>query len=227
MSDVKNKDLELWNRWKKSGLHTDLQPLLNQMQPIIAREVNKWAPAMSRSLLESHGKRLAVDAFKSYDPSRGVALSTHVASRLPKLSRLVYSNQNIARLSETNALLFHTYNSAANELRDRHGREPTHAELSDQLGWSPKKLEQFQRQAHRREFIESEEHPDDSEAENHLVDFVYHDLTPLQQKIFEYSTGYRGAPKLSGQEIMKKLGITQGQLSYQKSLIVAAVERAR
>lgn len=224
---VKSKDLELWSAWKRTQNPNDLQALLNQMEPIIAREVNRWSNSMSRSLLESEGKRLAVEAFRTYDPKAGTALSTYVASRLPKLSRLVYANMNAARMSETQAMLFHTYNTGTNELRDTLGREPTHDELADHLGWSPKKLTAFKVQSRRKEFVESEEHPEDDSAEDHLVDFIYHDLTPQQKKIFEYSTGYGGTKQKNGKEIMDELKLTQGQLSYQKSLIVQAVERAR
>jgi len=224
---VKSKDQELWAKWKRSQSPADLQLLLNQMEPIIAREVNRWSNSMSRSLLESEGKRLAVEAFKTYDPKQGAALSTYVASRLPKLSRMAYSHLNAARMSETHAMSFHTYNTALTEMRETHGREPTHEELADHIGWSPKKLSTFQRQAHRKEFVESEEHPDNENSEDQLVDFIYHDLPPVQKKIFEYTTGYGGGRKKSGQEIMKELNLTQGQLSYQKSLIVSAVERAR
>ena len=224
---VKSKDLLLWQAWKKSRSPADLQLLLTQMTPILAREVNKWAPSMSRSYLMGEAKRLAVEAFATYDPSQGASLSTYIASRLPKLSRVVYSSQNASRLSETKALLFNTYHAATNELLGRHGREPTNEELADHLGWAPKKLETFQRQSQRKEFIESEDHPEDLEAEDHLVDFIYHDLPPLQKSIFEYSTGYQGKPKLSGAEIMKKLNLTQGVLSYQKALIVKAVEKAK
>lgn len=224
---MKQRDLELWKKWKRTQSPQDLQALLDQMKPIISREVNKWANAMSRSLLEAEAKRLTVEAFHSYNPNQGTALSTYVASRLPKISRMVYSTQNTARLSETKALLFHTYGAGTNELRERLGRDPTGDELQDHLGWSAKKLEQFQRQAGRKEYIESEEHPDFDTAEDHLVDFIYHDLTPLQKQIFEYSTGYLGKPKLSGKQIMQRLGITQGQLSYQKNLIVQKVESIR
>jgi DNA-directed RNA polymerase specialized sigma subunit len=224
---VKAKDVELWTRWKRTQSPADLQLLLNQMEPIIAREVNRWSNSMSRSLLESEGKRLAVEAFRTYDPNQGAALSTYVASRLPKLSRLTYSHMNAARMSETQAMLFHTYNTGLGHLRDTHGREPSHDELSDHLGWSRNKLTQFQRQAGRKEFVESEEHPDNEHSDDHLIDFIYHDLTPQQKKIFEYTTGYGGARKRAGREIMAELGLTQGQLSYQKSLIVSAVERAR
>lgn len=227
MNPLKTSDLELWRQWKKTRAPSDLQKLLTQMNPILLREVNKWAPSMSRSFLEAEAKRLAVEAFESYNPNAGTALSTYVASRLPKLSRVVYATQNTARLSETKNLLFHTYHTASNELRERHGRDPTNDELADHLGWAPKKLEQFQRQSQRKEFVESEDHPDVDDAEDHLVDYIYHDLTPLQKQIFEHSTGYLGKPKLSGAEMMKKLNITQGQLSYQKTLIVQAVSRAK
>ena len=226
-SEVKARDLALWEEWHKTQNPVALQKLLDQMSPIINREVNKWAASMSRSLLEAEGKRLAVEAFKTFDPTRGATLSTYTASRLPKLSRIVYANQNTARLSETKALLFHTYNAANNELKDQLGRDPTNDELSDHLAWSPKKLTQFQQQASLKEFVESEEHPDYDKGEDHLVDYIYHDLLPLQKQIFEYSTGYQGKPKLSGQEMMKKLDITQGQLSYQKNLIVQKIESIR
>lgn len=227
MTTVKTTDLELWKQWKRTKNPADLQKLIDQMNPIMLREVNKWAPAMSRSFLEAEAKRLAVEAFNSYDPNAGTALSTYVASRLPKLSRIVYSTQNTARLSETKNLLFHAYNSAVNDLRGQSGREPTNDEIADSLGWSLKKLDKFQRQAQRKEFVESEDHPEEETAEDNLVDFIYHDLTPLQKSIFEYSTGYLGKPKLSGAELMKRLNITQGQLSYQKNLIVAAVKKAK
>jgi DNA-directed RNA polymerase sigma subunit (sigma70/sigma32) len=227
MISVKTTDLELWRQWKKTKSGVDLQRLLDQMNPILMREVNKWAPSMSKSFLEMEAKRLAVEAFDSYNPNAGTALSTYVASRLPKLSRVVYSTQNTARLSETKNLLFHTYHTATNELRDRHGRDPTNEELADHLGWAPKKLEKFQRESQRKEFVESEEHPEAEDVDDHLVDFIYHDLTPLQKQIFEHRTGYQGKPILTGAQIMKKLNITQGQLSYQLNLIDTIVRKAK
>lgn len=227
MNPLKTTDLELWRRWKKTRAPDDLQKLLTQMNPLLLREVGKWAPSMSRSYLEGEAKRLAVEAFETYNPDMGAALSTYVASRLPKLSRVVYATQNTARLSETKNLLFHSYHTASNDLRDRHGREATNEELADHLGWGVKKLETFQRQSQRKEFVESEDHPEPEDVDDHLTDFIYHDLTPLQKSIFEYTAGYQGKPRLAGAAIMKKLGITQGQLSYQKTLIEAAIKRAQ
>jgi DNA-directed RNA polymerase specialized sigma subunit len=228
MTDLKGDDITCWKEWKRTGDPAVLQRLLDRMSGIIGREVNRWASGLSRSLLDAEAKRLAVMAFRDYDAGRGVALSTFVASRLPKLSRLVYANQNAARMSETKTLLFRSFHAAKTELRDTHGREPTAIELADHLGWSPAKVEDLERQYDRKEYVESEEHPDTADTgDDFFVDFIYHGLSPLQQKVFEYASGYRGAPRLQGKEIMQRLDITQGQLSHQKSLIVSAIEQAR
>lgn len=227
-SGTKSRDIELWEKWHNSRSDKDLQALIDQMKPIIMREVNKWAPSISKSLLEAEGKKLAVEAFEKFNPNAGAQLSTYLTSRLVKMSRLVYSTQNTARVSETKALLHNVYHTGVNILSEQLGREPSNTELSDHLGWSPKKLNDFQRQALRKEFIESEEHPDDETAqEMDFIDLLYHDLTPVQQKIFDHTTGYQGNSILDGKALMKKLGITQGQLSYQKDLLIKHVEKAK
>lgn len=227
MTPVKTTDLELWKKWKASRSPSDLQNLLDQLNPIIMREVLKWAPSISRSFLEMEGKRLAVEAFDLFNPAAGAALSTYLTSRLQKLSRVVYSTQNTARLSETKNLLYQNYAASLNTLKDLHGREPSSDELADHLGWSLKRLAKFQREAHRKEFVESEDHPESEHEEDHLTDYIYHDLTPLQKSIFEYRTGYLGMPRLSGNQITNKLNITQGQLSHQLTLIEKAILKAQ
>ena len=225
--DYKAKDVELWKRWNASKSNIDLQTLLDQLSPLIAREVNRWASSVSRSLLEAEARRLTVEAIKTYDPKAGATLSTYIASRLPKVSRLVYSQLNVARMSETKTLQVGAVMAATNELRERHGREPTHDEVADHLGWTPKKLASFYQHSRRNEFVESEAHPEYAEKEDNLIDFIYADLPPLQQKIFEYTSGYGGGEILSGKEILKKLNITQGVLSYQKELIKRAIRKAQ
>jgi hypothetical protein len=91
------------------------------------------------------------------------------------------------------------------------------------LNWSRPALEAFQKNV-RKEYIETDAPPpifDVTEPEaGGMVDFVYHDLAPKQKKLFEYTTGYRGTPVLDNAAIMKRLKMTQGQLSYQKRILV-------
>lgn len=223
---MKEQDLEIWKVWKKQPTPANMQAVLRQVDPLIQKEVNRWSGKLARPALELEAKRLAAEAVESYSPTGGAALSTHVMNRLRKLSRLPYTHQNIARIPEYQTLKFHTYELAKSALQDRLGRDPTVDELANELGWSKNHLTSFQKSI-RKEFVESGEPPpifDTHTDESGMVDFVFHDLSPVQKQIFQYSTGYGGAPILSNPDMTKKLKLTQGQLSYQKRLLVNKIQ---
>lgn len=227
------QDFALWQEWKRSPSDQNLSALLRQVDPLIQKEVNKWSGTLARPLLETEGKRLAVEAFKTYDPTKGAGIGTHVTNSLLKMSRLSYSNQNVARLPENKMLAFHSYNLAHSELQDSLGRVPTVDELADHLGWSIPHLTDFRKQISHQELLESGGTSTgegnagqlfDAEETDHTVDFIHHDLPPTQKAIFEHLTGYGGTKVLSNGAIQKKLGLTQGQYSYQKKKLLDHVE---
>lgn len=224
------RDLELWKTWRRKPTDANASALLTQVQPLISREASKWDQTLARPLLETEGKRLAMQAFHSYDPNKGAALGTHVVNQLQRMSRLAYANQNVARLPENKMLWFHSYHKAHARLADELGRPPTTDELADELGWSIPKVEEFRASIGRKELLESggaEESGGaglyEADKQEHLVDFIHHDLPPAQRAIFEHLTGYGGAEQLSNTEIQKKLGLTQGQYSYMKGKLIAHV----
>lgn len=228
MSTYGERDMAAWREWKRNPNDYNLQQLLQQLNPVIQNEVNRWTGTLARPALELEAKRLAVEAFNSYQPSRGAALSTHVTNRLKKLSRLNYTHQNIARIPEYQSLKFRTFENSMNTLTDNLGREPTIAELADDLRWSTPAVKRFQKNI-RREFVESGDLPshfDQGETQDGVLDYVYYDLNPIQQKILEHTTGYGGAKTLSNPQLRRKLKLSQGQLSYQKRLLTNRIERA-
>lgn len=221
-------DDALYAKWKRSGSPMDLQALIKSLDPLIHAEVNRRAGTLSRELLVIQAKKLAVEAIKSYNPAVGVKLSTHVVNQLQKLSRVNYAHQNAARIPEHSMMQFHSVRVATEDFKADHGREPSTDELADSMGWSPKKIEQFQTQFGRQELLESIDTPGElfvSETHDPRINYVYTTLTPRQQSIFEMTTGYRGTKKLTNTQITAKLGITQGVLSYEKTKITAAVKK--
>lgn len=211
------QDLELWKQWKRTNDPEHLKQLLDHMNPLVQREVQKWGAAVPREALESKGRLLTVQALKTYDPNRGAAIGTHVTSRLRKLSRDVYPYQNVARLPENKQLLYNTFQVATNNLVDQHGREPTVDELADELGWTPRKVADFQKSFARRELVESAgAFMEEGSADEGLVDFYHHGLTPSDKLMFEDIIGYKGRPAMNNAQLMKKHSMTQGQLSYKK-----------
>jgi hypothetical protein len=175
---------------------------------------------LAQPALNLQGKILATEAIKSYDPDKGAALATHVTNRLQKLSRTVYTHSRGARLPEHKAIGVTSFQVAEEALRSQFGRDPSTAELSDHLGWSQGRTRAFREAAHRRELLTSGEFNPSSfpiaDQEDPIVGFVYHDMAPKTQRLFEHITGYGGAPVMKNPELMKKFKLTQGQLSYQK-----------
>jgi hypothetical protein len=221
------RDVELWKKWHRGRQDADLQALLQQLDPLVQSEVNRWAGSLARPLLELDAKRLAAEAIQSYDPHKGAALGTHVANRLKKLSRLSYTHQNIGRIPEHQTLKFHSFQLSQENLKDKLGRDPTTNELSEDLGWSKPYLDRFQRSM-RKEFVESGAMPpifDSGAGDSGMIDFAYNDMNPMHKKMFEHTTGYGGAKILDNQDLMKKLKLTQGQYSYQKRQLVDQLEQ--
>jgi len=201
--------------------------VLDALDPLIQKEVNRWSGAISRGIVETQAKRLAAEAVESYDPRRGASLATHVSHRLMKLSRLLYTHQNVARVPEYQTMQFHTFTGAQAELEDKHGRPPTVDEMADRLGWSKARVSRLQRSM-RNEFVESGDPLpmfDDTRNDSYVVAYVYNDMNPEQKKLFEYTTGYGGTKVLSSQQIMQRMGWTQGQLSYKKRQLIDLVDQ--
>lgn len=227
----KDRDRELYDRWKRSGSPQDLQALLNQLKPVIMREVNRWAGGLARPTLETKAKVLAVKAIQSYNPAAGTALSTHVTNQLQKLSRTVYTHTQAARLPEHKAVAMTSFNVAHEMLNSELGRSPTVVELSDHLGWSKSRTAEFQKAFERKELLTSGEFKPSAFAVNDyqqdpMVDFVVYDMSPDNQRLFEHITGYGGAKMLSNDELMHKFKLTQGQLSYRKRKLITLVKDA-
>ena len=222
--DRKSEDLRLWQQWQRTQSSTDLHALLTQLQPVIHQQVNRWGGTLSRDTLETQAKVLAAGAIKSFNPDAGTALATHVTNQLQKLSRTVYTHSQAARLPEHKVIGMVSFHAAQEHLKDELGHDPSAAELADHMGWGTERVQEFQRAYGRKEMLGSGEFNPATfpVADQHdpIVSFVYHDMSPPQQRLFEHITGFGGKEPLSNTEIMKQHKLTQGQLSYQKRKMI-------
>jgi len=229
--DRKGEDLRLWQQWQRSQSPQDLQALLTQLQPLINQQVNRWSGTLSRDTLEMQAKVLAVGAIKGFNSSAGTALATHVTNQLQKLSRTVYTHSQAARLPEHKVIGMVSFHAAQEYLKNELGHAPSAEELADHMGWGTERVQEFQRAYGRKEMLGSGEFNPATfpVADQHdpLVSFIYHDMSPPQQRLFEHITGFGGKDPLSNQEIMKQHKLTQGQLSYQKRKMINLFNQAQ
>ncbi len=225
----KQDDIAAWNRWKASGSREDLGVLFNHMEPVIQKEVSRWASGpVARPVLNLEAKKISLNAFNSFDPNKA-KLNTHLTNNLKGLSRIVYTHTNPARMPEHQVLKLSTFMSSKQALEEQLGREPTSQEISEELAWSPGEVERYQGQI-RTGYSTSQPLPpgfDRFDADKVFLDFVYNDLVDQDKAVFEHTTGYGGKRVLSASELMAKTKMTQGQISHSKRRIRKMVEKAR
>lgn len=232
MDTQKEKDIELWREYKRTGSKEARDQLLKNFEGLINSQVNKWAGSLPRDVLKNKAKVLTIKALDSYDENKGTALSTHITNNLQPLSRMVYQHQNTARLPENVNLQMSSFNSAKNYLQSEKGRDPTTDELADELGWSPAEIGRIETY-NRKDLLESGPqvsgdfyaNQQERDEDDEILSAVYQELLPDEKKLFEYTTGYNNKPVLSNPELVEELGITQSQLSYKKSLLKNKIER--
>lgn len=136
-------DTDLYNTWNRTKSPADLSKLMKHVQPLIWSEVNRASGSLPTSALSSEAKHWAFEAIKSFDPNKGVKLSTHIVNYLPKVRRLNYKYQNVVRLPENLQLQYHSYKTGLDNLTEDKGREPSEAELAAHLGWSQKAVKKY------------------------------------------------------------------------------------
>ena len=223
------EDAQAWGQWKSSGNKQDLSTLFKRVNPIINKEVNRWATGpVSRPVLVIEAKKMALNGFKSFDPSKA-KLGTHVTNQLKGLSRIVYTYTNPARLPENKTLKVGTYLNAKMTLEDELGRAPTTNEVSEHLAWSPKETERYSNEL-RAGYSTSKPVPPGFEkydSDDGIVEFLYNDLADQDKLVMEHTTGYGGKPILDAKSLMSKTGMTQGQISHAKRRIRRKIEEVR
>ena len=226
--DLHAKDIELWNRWHQSRSPMELEALFKQIQPVLNREVTRWASIMPRFVLENEAKGLALKAFESFDPNRGVLLSTHLVNQLQKLSRMAYARQSTVSIPEHKRLTHQKYKRVVAQLEDELGRPPIMSEIADHMALPLPKLKALIGDVEKREYMESEEHADTGQTnDEEMVGLAVHDMTPIQQTIFKHKTGYENTPIKSNEQLRSELKLTQGQLSYELTKIKQLLQKAR
>lgn len=228
-ADKKAGELTLWKEWKKSESPKVLGQLIDSFAPVIQSTVRKFdSVPLPPSTIAAEAKKQAIKAFETYNPKAGAALGTHVYNHMLKVNRFVYEHQNIGRIPEHRVTQIGTYNAVKSELKEKRGREPSAAELADELNWSLPEVERMEREL-RREVPETAVQDVDfsftsTGDEQKILSYIYYELSPNEKVIFEYLTGWAGKPKLSEDEIAKRIGVTRERVKKLKASIASKIK---
>lgn len=219
-AEAKKKDLDLFHQWKDKGDKKSLGLLIKQLNPIIYSEVRRASGTLPESALSAEAKYWAIRAIESYDPTKGVALSTHVSNYLPKVRRLNYKYQNAARLPENLHLKFTEFQNAVSHLENLHGRPPTDKEIAKQIGWSEPAVFKYKNSLYEDLHESGTARPIETSQFNHnrlLMDHLMDQLDDQEKMILQYSK------EISSQELANKLGVNISRLNYLKSKLIQKI----
>lgn len=208
---VKPNAMIAYDAWRKNPNPDTLGSVIHAHLPDIRKNLMIYKGSLAPELLESEGKKLAIQAIKSYNPQAGASLKTHIVNHLQRLHRITQSRARAFRMPEELQQQVSNYQDVYSELSEELGREPTVSEISHKMKWPIAKVQRL-----RKQFVsELPEGAQSYEAglqsnmplDDRLV-YVYHDLAPRDQLIFEHLTGFGGRPLKKKSEIAKILGVS-------------------
>jgi DNA-directed RNA polymerase specialized sigma subunit len=221
---------EEFHAWKQNPTPQTRTALLKKMSPVIDSAMTSYGMGNAGSILRSRAKLITLQAMGSYDPQRG-KLRTHLLSHLRGLQRLSGQQQQIISLPERVAIERSQLVETEDRLRDALGRDPSDAEIADSTGISFKRLG-YLRQAKpptaegtltRTDDEGNLRSPNSTPVGERQFDawanFIYHDLSPADQLVMDYSLGRNGAPRLPLTEIARRMGVTSGAVSQRAARI--------
>lgn len=229
---------EVYSQWRMAPTPVNMAELLESAKPVMNSALTTYAGGSKAYM--GHAKLLAAKAFKTYDPTRGVKLHTHLITQLQPLMRTAREHNMPVYIPERVSIEGAHLRRAERELNEKLGRDPSEIELADHTGLSHKRI------AHIRTFnrgdvpesgltMQSEDgegevfHPAMETRDHNKVylEYVHHDLDPLNQKIMEWKTGLYGNKMLSNNDIAKRLKLSPAAISQRSAKIARMVSEAQ
>lgn len=213
---------QAYEGWKLEPSPDTLNSVVKELKPTIDFTLIGLG-AKGDPVLTGEARLIAAKAIQGYDPEMGAGLKTHVSNQLKQMHRKARQLSSSLRVPERYVLEQHALHRAEQDFIEKKGREPSLAELSD---WTaiplkrikkvrsvPRSLSQSQIQGSDDEGGPNDPGNDQPDYLEEAMDYVYQDLTPQDQKIFEHMTGYEETPVLTPAELAIKLGVSQSHIS--------------
>jgi len=226
---AKPDSTSVYETWRKTPTPSTLGSVVDYHLPDIQKNLMIYRGKLAPELLESEGKKLAIQAIKSYNPRAGASLKTHIINHLQRLHRITQSRARAFRMPEELQQQVSNYQEAYGNLSDELNREPTVSEISERMKWPIAKVQRLRKQLVSELPEGSQKYEAGLEANAPLDErllSVYHDLAPRDQLVFEHLTGFGGRPIKKKSEIAKELGVSPAVITQRSMHIYQKIRGA-
>lgn len=220
-----------FDAWNKSG-KKDIAPAIAAADTVIRTALKSYV-GRDDPIAYSHAKVLTSRAFKSFDPTRHTQLRTHLLTQLQPLRRFAAERRFVVKVPEQVQYDMTRFRETMTDLSDELGRPPSDSEMADKTGFSMSRIGSLKRftvpvsestKANETEGREIVVTPKRDPMED-WMDYIYHDLGPVDQKIFEWRTGYNKSTIRGVVEIAKDLGISAAAVTQRANKISSMLEQ--
>lgn len=209
---VEGPGVKAWQAWKVAPSPATMSAAVKSVNPAIQTAISRF-PKINATVAGGEARRLAISAIKTYDPTQGTSLSSHVFNHLRGLQRFVQEKaRDVVSVPRSAREEFTRLRGAESAFLEERGRYPSEPELQDLTGFAANKMKRLRGMA-KYDFAEGalEAQPDVSKGDDGTIGlwshFVYHDLNPRDQLIMDYKMGHNGRETLGTEEIAKRTGL--------------------
>lgn len=133
----RDKEIELWYKWKESGDSATLSQLVKSLDPLIEREARRRAAGLGGSMplssVKAELRRNAVQAIKSYNPDKGAKLQTHIYNNFMRSTDYITTRRNLKYFPRKELEKYQTYQNRRQEFIQEYGGEPSIKDMQKML----------------------------------------------------------------------------------------------
>jgi DNA-directed RNA polymerase specialized sigma subunit len=216
--------------WLRDPNLDNTSTLLNRLRPTIQKGIAAHVGHNASPTIVSRAKMLALDHARSYDPSSGASLPTHVFNGMQGLKRYASREGMVISMPERLLLQKKQLDRAHNNFRSENGRDPSDDELRQHSGLATRDIERVRRlpnTINEGRFYQDlgEDSPglpaveQGREAVDAWRDMIYHSASEPDKVILEHTLGLAGKPVLDNTGIAARLKISPSAVSQRKAAL--------
>lgn len=209
--------------WLRDKSPENMSKVVDAYAPTINSEIMRYSG--SKPLLRSRARILAVKAVKSFNPMSGARLQSWIVTNLQPLSRYGQKQRQDVHVPEVAMRQAAAVARVTEEMKDDLGRDPTDAELADELHISVDRVKKVRKMAVPSVYASSlEQKAMDSESYSEpgvitpsqvpfAQEAVYQGLDARDRIIFDSITGSHGAQMTPAKQVAATLGVSPAFVS--------------
>jgi DNA-directed RNA polymerase specialized sigma subunit len=206
-----------------------LPELMAAFAPTVAYRKSVYAKnvRIPEDAIELQLQMQLVKALRTYDPTKGASVNTHVVNYLHGVQRWIGENQNIGRIPENRIYKIRPYKNALVELTEELVRQPTDTEVAERLGWDVKEVERMRKELRSDLYTQGFDNDPASYTPSKRLELLHMFVSELEGEervLYEYLTGINRERVESTNELARLLGKEPYKISRMKERIAKRLE---